>query len=112
MTGRQHDEVRAAAALLAIAAHDDRAGHLRAVILGSADDDPGVHLVSHDADPARLVWSKADPDPDRPAAIAAVLAGWLVQVLRDGGTDPRWFARQVIADSIADEAAQAAEDPP
>ena len=111
MTGRQHDEVRAAAALLAIAAHDGRGDHLRAVILGGADDS-GVHLGGHDADPARLVWSKADPDPDRPAAIAAILAAWLAQVLRETGADPREFARQIVAESIADEAAQAAEDPP
>ncbi len=83
-----HDEVRAAAALLAIAAHDGRAGYLSAAVLG------------------------ADPDTDRPAAIATILAAWLAQVLRDGGTDPRWFARQAIAGSIAEEATEGAEGTP
>ena len=113
MSPAGHDEVRAAAALLAIAAHHGHpdAPRLRAVVLGSADDS-GVHLVGHDADPARLVWSKADPDPDRSAAIAAVLADWLAQVLRDSGADPREFARQVVAESIAAEATEAAEGTP
>jgi hypothetical protein len=83
-----HDEVRAAAALLALAATWPRGRALRAAVLG------------------------ADPGEDQAAAIAAMLARWLAHVLRETGTDPREFARQVIADSIAEEAAQAAEDPP
>lgn len=90
VTADQYDEGRAAAALLAIADRDDHPDvpSLRAVVLG------------------------ADPGTDRPAAIAAILAAWLAQVLRETGADPREFARQIVAESIADEAAQAAEDPP
>ena len=84
MSPAGHDERRAAAALLALAAHGDRADHLRAAVLGT----------------------------DHAAGIAAVLAHWLAQVLRDGGTDPREFARQIVAESIADEASQAAEGTP
>ena len=80
MTPAYHDEVRAAAALVAVAAARDRGRHLRSVVLD------------------------ADPDADRAAGIAAVLAGWLVQVLRDAGTDPVWFAKQVISESLAAEA--------
>ena len=51
----------------------------------------------------------ADPDPERLAGIACVLAGWLADVLAESGDDPRAFARRAIADSIA---AEAAESPP
>jgi hypothetical protein len=73
-----HDEVRAAAALVAIAAIGSP--RLSAAVL------------------------RADPDPDRSAGIACVLAGWLARALTDAGTEPRAFARQMIADSIRDEA--------
>ncbi len=88
MSPAYHDEVRAAAALLALAATWPSGRRLRAVVLG------------------------ADPDEDQAAAVACILAHWLAHVLRDGGTDPVWFAKQAIADSIAEEATQAAEDPP
>ena len=48
----------------------------------------------------------ADPDPGRIAGIACVLAGWLADALAETGGDPRAFARQAIADSIAAEAAE------
>jgi hypothetical protein len=48
----------------------------------------------------------ADPDADRLAGIAVVLAGWLAELLRATGAEPRDFARQIIADSIAAEAAE------
>ena len=88
VTPAGHDEVRAAAALLALAATWPRGRALRAVVLG------------------------ADPGEDQAAAVAAVLAHWLAQVLRDGGTDPVEFAKQAIADSVAEEATQAAEGTP
>lgn len=88
MTPAGHDEVRAAAALLALAATWPRGRALRAAVLG------------------------ADPGADHRAAVACVLADWLAHVLRDAGTDPVWFAKQAIAESIAEEATQAAEDPP
>jgi hypothetical protein len=75
----RHDDVRAAAALLACAA---RARSLQPVVLGA--------------------------DPDRSAVIACILADWLAQVLRDTGTEPREFALRVIGESIADEATQEA----
>ncbi|MGH3162565.1 MAG: hypothetical protein ACRDOC_11810 [Streptosporangiaceae bacterium] len=78
MTPASHDDVRAAAALLACTA---RARSLQPVVLGA--------------------------DPDRGAVIACVLADWLAQVLRDTGIDPREFALRVIGDSIADEAEEA-----
>jgi hypothetical protein len=78
MTAAGHDEVRAAAALVAIAATGDR--RLPAAFLG------------------------ADPGTDRSAGIACVLAGWLANLLTCAGTEPRAFARQVIADSVRDEA--------
>jgi hypothetical protein len=78
MSPAGHDDVRAAAALLACAA---RARSLQGVVLGA--------------------------DPDRGAVIACILAGWLAQVLREGGTDPREFALRVIGDSIATEAQEA-----
>lgn len=81
MTPGRHDDVRAAAAMVAIAARD-RARPLRAVILGA--------------------------DPDRAEVIACILADWLAQVLRDTGTEPREFALRVIGESIADEATQEA----
>ena len=87
MTPAYHDEVRAAAVLLAIAARGRRGRGLRAVVLD------------------------ADPDTDRSAAIAVVLAEWLAEVLRDAGTDPVWFAKQVIAESIGVEAAETREAP-
>ncbi len=80
MTGRQHDELRAAAALLAIAACDWHDG--QAVLLG------------------------ADPDTDRRAGIACLLAYWVVGVIREAGLDPRAFARDTIADSLAAEATE------
>jgi len=80
MTPAYHDEVRAAAALLAIAAAKDRGRHLRAVVLD------------------------AEPDADHRAGVADILASWLAEVLRDAGTDPVWFAKQVIAESIGAEA--------
>jgi hypothetical protein len=48
----------------------------------------------------------ADPDTDRSAAIARVLARWLACVLRETGTEPREFAKHVIAESIGAEAAE------
>jgi len=83
MSPADHDDVRAAAALLAIAA-SGRGRRLRAVVLD------------------------ADPDEDRSAAIAAVLAGWLVHVLRETGTDPVEFAKEVIAESVGQEAEEGA----
>jgi hypothetical protein len=78
-----HDDVRAAAALLAVAARDaDDTRRLQTAVLG------------------------ADPDADRLAGIACVLAVWLAELLRATGTEPRDFARQVIADSIGIEAAE------
>jgi hypothetical protein len=73
-----HDEVRAAAALVAIAATGSQL--LPAAVLG------------------------ADPDTDRCAGIAWVLAGWLARMLSETGTEPRAFARHVIAGSVRDEA--------
>jgi hypothetical protein len=78
----RHDDVRAAAALLATAACGSR--RLQAVVLD------------------------ADPDQDCCAGIAMILADWLAQVLRRTGDDPREFARQVIAESIGAEAAEGA----
>jgi hypothetical protein len=80
MSPADHDDIRAAAALLASAACRWRAG--QAAVLG------------------------ADPDTDRSAAIAAVLARWLAYVLRETGADPREFAKEVIAESIGQEAAE------
>ena len=82
MTPAYHDEVRAAAALVAIAARGRRGRGARAVVLD------------------------ADPDTDRSASIACVLAEWLAQVLRDAGTDPVEFAKQVIAKSVGAEATE------
>jgi hypothetical protein len=76
-----HDEVRAAAALLATTAHGSRGDHLLPAILDGLD-------------------------PGQLAAIAAILAHWLVHALADAGTDPVDFAKQAIADSIAAEAAE------
>lgn len=84
MSPAGHDEVRAAAALLAIAAAGDRGRPLRAAVL--------------------------DVDQDRQAVIAGVLADWLASVLRDAGTDPVWFAKEAIAESVATEAASNQED--
>ncbi len=89
MSPAGHDDVRAAAALLASTACDTprwqaTVRQLQAVVLGT------------------------DPDADRLAAIACVLAGWLAQVLREGGTEPKVFARQAIAESIRDEAEEGA----
>jgi hypothetical protein len=92
MSPAGHDDVRAAAALLAIAAsggHRDRPAALGAIL--------GTDAGGGDAPTACIAWT---------------LAAWLAQVLRDGGTDPRWFALQVIAESIADEATQGAEGTP
>lgn len=88
MSPAGHDDVRAAAALLASTACDTprwqaTVRQLQAVILNGLE-------------------------PDRLAAIACVLAAWLAQVLREGGTEPKVFARQVIADSIRDEATEEA----
>jgi hypothetical protein len=85
-----HDDVRAAAALLAIAAsggHRDRPAALGAIL--GTDAGGGDASIST-------------------ACIAWTLAEWLAQVLRDGGTDPRAFALQVIAESIGAEATEAA----
>ena len=83
MTPADHDELRAAAALVAIA--DWRTScPLRAVVLG------------------------ADPDTDRSAGIAWTLACWLAAEIRSGGVDPGELALLVIADSIGEEAAGAA----
>ena len=84
MTPADHDDMRAAAALLAIAA-TGRGRRLSAVILD------------------------ADPDQDRSAAIARILAGWLARVLRETGTEPKVFAKEVIGISLA---AEATEDAP
>lgn len=75
-----HDDVRAAAALVAIAAHGARARPLRTAVLSA--------------------------DPDRADVIACILADWLAGVLREDGTDPREFALRVIGDSIASEAGE------
>lgn len=75
-----HDDMRAAAALLATTARRDR--HLQAVVLG---DDLGR---------------------DQLARIARVLALWLAYVLNATGTSPREIAREVIAESIRIEAAE------
>jgi hypothetical protein len=80
VSAADHDDIRAAAALLASAACRWRAGQV--AVLG------------------------ADPDTDRSAAIAAMLARWLAWVLRETGTDPREFARQVIDESISLEATE------
>jgi len=83
MSAAGHDDVRAAAALLAVAARDaDDTRRLQTAVLG------------------------ADPDADRLAGIACVLAVWLAGLLRMTGTEPRDFARQIIADSIGTEAAE------
>jgi hypothetical protein len=79
-----HDDVRAAAALLAVAGCP-----------------PG-----YDASPLLAAVLDADPDPARLAGIACVLAGWLADALTETGTEPRDFARRVIADSIGTEAAE------
>lgn len=81
MTPADHDELRAAAALVAIAA-DRPSCPLRAVVLG------------------------ADPDTDRSAGIAWTLAYWLAEEIRSGGVDPRELALLVIADSIGAEATE------
>ena len=85
MTADVHDDVRAAAALLALAASWPRGRRLRAVVLD------------------------AEPGAERSAAIAWVLARWLAEMLRDAGTDPVWFAKEAIGISLA---AEAAEDMP
>ena len=88
MTAPAHDDVRAAAALLAC----------------TATGSPGTVAVMLDG-----------LDAPRAAAIAAVLAGWLANQLGESGTSPRDFALGVIAGSIAAEAADAdadAEDAP
>jgi hypothetical protein len=82
VSAESHDDIRAAAALLAIAASGSRARPLLAAVLD------------------------ADPDPDRLAGIACVLAGLLADVLAHTGNDPREFARQIIAHSIGTEAAE------
>jgi hypothetical protein len=79
-----HDDVRAAAALLAVAGCP-----------------PG-----YDVRPLLAAVLAADPDPDRLAGIAVTLADWLADTLTRTGTQPRDFARQIIADSIAAEAAE------
>jgi hypothetical protein len=71
------DDVRAAAALLACTAIGSQ--RLQQLILTDIDD-------------------------SRSAAIAVVLAYWLAEAFREYGADPVAFARQAIADSIADEA--------
>lgn len=81
MTPADHDELRAAAALVAIAATRTSCLLLGAVVLG------------------------ADPDTDRSAGIAWTLAYWLAEEIRSGGVDPRELALLVIADSIGAEAA-------
>ena len=77
-----HDDMRAAAALLATTACGDR--RLQAAVLG------------------------ADLDADRLAGIARVLAFWLAYVLRWTGTSPRRIAREVITESIRIEAEERA----
>ena len=109
VTTDRHDATRAAATLLASAASgSSRSQWLQAVVLGAVPamrTSPDVSI----RDGARLA---GHTDPDRCAAIACVLADWLAEVLRDGGTDPREFARQIVAESIAAEASQAAEGTP
>ena len=88
MNPASHDDVRAAAALLASTACDTprwqaTVRQLQAVILDGLE-------------------------PDHCGAIACVLAAWLAQVLREGGTEPKVFARQAIAESIRDEAEEGA----
>ena len=78
MSADVHDDMRAAAALLATTACGDR--RLQAAILG------------------------ADLDAERVAGIARVLAFWLAYVLRWTGTSPRVIAGEVIAESIRIEA--------
>lgn len=84
MSPAAHDDVRAAAALLAVAGCP-----------------PG-----YDTSPLLAAVLAADPDPARLAGIAVVLAGWLADTLAETGGDPRAFARQIIADSIGTEAAE------
>jgi hypothetical protein len=84
MSPAGHDAVRAAAALLAVAGCP-----------------PG-----YDTSPLLAAVLAADPDPARLAGIAVVLAGWLADALAETGTEPRDFARRVIADSIGAEAAE------
>ncbi len=88
MSPASHDDVRAAAALVASAACDTprwqaTVRQLQAVILDGLE-------------------------PDRCASIACVLAAWLAQVLREGGTEPKVFALQAIAESIRHEAEEGA----
>jgi hypothetical protein len=80
MSAADHDDIRAAAALLASAASRWRAGQV--AVLG------------------------ADPDTDRSAAIAAMLARSLAWVLHHVGKDPYEFAQEVIAESIRLEATE------
>lgn len=82
MSADVHDDMRAAAALLATTACGDR--RLQAAVLG------------------------ADLDADRLAGIARVLAFWLAYVLRWTGTSPRRIAREVITESIRIEAEERA----
>jgi hypothetical protein len=82
MSAADHDDMRAAAALLTTTA--SRSRRLQAVVLG------------------------ADPGTDRSAGIAVVLAFWLAYVLRKTGTDPRVIAKEIITASIGIEAEEAA----
>lgn len=79
MSAAGHDDVRAAAALIVC-----RSRRARSALLG------------------------ADPDEDRCAAIACVLADWLAQALRETGTDPKEVARRIVAASIRAEATEGA----
>lgn len=86
VSAARHDETRAAAALLAIAARDQEAHRRRlcTAVLG------------------------ADPDEDRIASVACILSWWLAAALRKTGSDPAEFAKHVIADSIGEEATEGA----
>jgi hypothetical protein len=79
-----HDDIRAAAALLACTAIGSR--RYQALVLDGLD-------------------------ADRCAAIALVLARWLAVMLRGTGTDPIEFAKSAISGSIASEANEAGAGP-
>ena len=84
MSTPAHDDVRAAAALLACTATGN---------------------------PATVAIMLDGLDAGQLAGIAAVLAAWLAAQLGERGTSPRDFALGVIAGSIAAEAAEATPRP-